>query len=119
MDPYEEYLSSSCDEENEQAVEVLFEFGGSRKELFLRPSTACERIQEEIRCLGYTKAVVNLSVLCSKEDDFLLQRWCKKWDTFVDVECVEQIVNKDRLTVVRNPVSHAVSSPQVTVMQEY
>lgn len=85
------------------------------KELYLRPSSACERIQEEIRCLGYTEVVVTLSVFCSKEDNFLLQRWRKKWDTYVEIDCVDEILNKDRLTVVCNPVSHAVDIPKVMV----
>ena len=39
-------------------VSVLFEFKGSKKELILSVSSICERVQEELMCLGVPEAVV-------------------------------------------------------------
>lgn len=85
-------------------VEVLFEYKGSRKVLYLRPSQACECVQEELRCMGLTNAVVTLSVLPETTDCYFLQKWHSKWKTFVDVDSTDQVVESDRLSVVHNPV---------------
>ena len=67
-------------------VEILFEYKGSRKILYLQPSKACERVQEELQCMGLTNAVVTFSVLPESTDCYFLQRWCKDWKVYVDVE---------------------------------
>ena len=102
------------EEELEKYVEVLFEYKGSNKILFLRPSQACERVQEELRCIGLSDAVVTLSVLPGPTDCFFLQRWCEKYGKFVDLEsCADQILQNDRLSVTRSPIF---SEPNEAVM---
>lgn len=99
-------------EENEREgyVEILFEYKGSRKILYLRPSGVCERIQEELRCMGLTHAVVMLSVLPEETDCYFLQRWCAKWKAYVDVDSTEQVVEGDRLSVVHNPAFESIEA---------
>jgi len=101
---------------DEKYIEVLFEYKGSKKILYLPPSKACERVQEEMRCIGYSDAVVTLSVMPGPTDCFYLQRWCEKYKTFVDIEsCEDQIVDNDRLSVTRSPMYSETSIEVVKV----
>jgi len=97
-------------------VEVLFEYKDSRKVLYLHPSQACECVQEELRCMGLTNAVVTLSVLPETTDCYFLQKWDSKWKTFVDVDSTDQVGESDRLSVVHNP---ALECNEVTVSYLY
>ena len=47
--------------DEECTLTVLFEFKGSRKELSLQPSKICTVIEEELRLMGFGRAVVTLS----------------------------------------------------------
>ena len=89
--------------EREEYVEVLFEHKGSRKILFLRPSKVCKCVQEELRCISLTNAIVTLSVLPKSTDRYFLQRSCEEWKAYVDVESTDQVIERDKLSVVHNP----------------
>ena len=84
-------------------VSVLFEFKGSKKELILSVSSICERVQEELMCLGVPEAVVAPYDQLPPGEGFILQRWIAKWNSFVNVQSVYEIKDEDRLTVVRKP----------------
>ena len=90
------------DVEDSPAVEVLFEYKGSRKELILPVSTLCDRVEQELEGLGVSGATVTVSPGSAQTEDdnartFFLQRWSSKWGTFVNVESVCEIGGGDRL----------------------
>ena len=105
-------FESGLDEEYVQRhslIDVLFQFKGSSKVLTLSPHDACPYIQQELRNMGFEGAVVTLSSKVSVEPNhFFLQKWSRKWETFVDVETIQQIAQDDKLTVVPNPVGPVV-----------
>ena len=94
-------------------VQVLFEYKDSRRQLTLLPTAVCEVIGEEMMKFGYVTPIVKLSTSerasVSHADEYLLQRWSQRWNTFVDVQNVDEIYDHDRLTVIPKPVC----SPQV------
>ena len=89
--------------EYEEYVEVLFEYKRLRKILFLRLSKACECVQEELWYISLTNAVMILSVLPKSTDCYFLQRWFEEWRAYVDVESMDQVIQRDKLPVVHNP----------------
>ena len=91
-------------------VEVLFVYKGSRRALFFQVSAVCDRVEQELQDLGVNEPTVNLSAGLAKPENknlncFFLQRWCHKWETFINVENVQEIYSNDRLTVVRKHTS--------------
>ena len=40
-----------------------------------------------------------------QESTFLLQRWSHKWKAFVNVSSIHEILDQDKVTVTRKPVS--------------
>ena len=59
------------------SLELLLEYGGSRKQLTVTPSALCETVSKELSGLG----VEGSPVVCfsGKEGDFLLQRWSERY----------------------------------------
>ena len=101
------------DMDEDRMVEVLFEYKGSRKVLCFQVSSVCDRVEQELRDLGVTEPNVNLSAGLAKPDSenpncFFLQKWCRKWGAFINVENIDEIHGDDRLTVVRKPTSSPV-----------
>lgn len=89
---------------NESVVTVLFEFKGSRTELDITPSNICTAIEEELGQMGFGGAVVTLSSkICDGPDHFFIQRWCKKWDAFVNLNHIRELKERDKITVTPNP----------------
>ena len=97
--------------DQDRMVEVLFEYKGSRRVLCFEVSTVCDRVEQELRDLGVTEPNVNLSAGLAESDNhssFFLQKWCSKWEAFINVESIDEIHGNDRLTVVRKPSSSPV-----------
>ena len=102
----------SSDEDDEfmklvEPLEVLFEYEGCRKVLQLTRSDVCSRISKELCGLGLSGAKVSFtsSTPSSAETNFFLQRYSKQWDTFLNITSIDQICQKDRLTVVAKPTA--------------
>ena len=85
-------------------MEVLLEVGESRREIrIVEGQDVAARIEDELRktlakdvkltCRG------NTSDTSSSADEYVLQRWSQKWNTYVDVE-PSQVSNGDRISVV-------------------
>ena len=91
-----------------EEVQVLFEYKESRRQLTVSPAAICEVVAEELGKFGYAAPVVKLSgpeseSISQSRSEYLLQRWSQRWDAFVDVERVEDIKSRDRITVIPKP----------------
>ena len=93
-------------------IEVLLELGASKKLLTVSSTDLLAKVQIElVKAFGDVVALVPLSkspsdVLStsSSKELYILQRYSKKWDTFVDVREVAEVKDGDKLTaVVFNP----------------
>ncbi len=93
----------------EEDIDILFGYKGSRKDCKATHSTLCMCIQQQLHSFGESDSVV-LSGSCpepesSNQEIFLLQKWSAKWNTFVNVDRVEEINDQDRVSVTRKPLS--------------
>ena len=82
-------------------IQLLFEYRESKRCLRVNRSNVCETIEKELSRFGQTVSKVSLSEDCGSSNSLLLQKWCTAWDTYVDVETVDDVDDKDRVTVVR------------------
>ena len=82
-------------------MEVSLEYKGARRPLRVTRDTVISAVIEEMKSLGAKRPVVRLAGGSHEEGstDYLLQRWVAKWQIFVDVCDLAQIVDDDRLTV--------------------
>ena len=100
-------LSSSTRGVVEMAtVSVLFEFQGMRKELNCEVIDICSRLEVELRDMGMEKAKVDICTVkdTAASEHYLVQRFCNKWNCYVNVDDKKQIKDGDRLSIIRNPV---------------
>ena len=89
--------------DEEDQLTILFEFQGSRKELSIFPCDICNRLEEELRQMGIGGAIVTLDdKIRESPEHYFIQRWCIKWNNFVNINHVEQIKEYDKITVVPN-----------------
>ena len=94
-------------EELEAPITVLFEFDGLKMELSLCRATLSSYIETELHNMGLKESVVGLSMsreATEGKKHYLLQRWCKKWDSFINIDNVLQVYDGDRVTVLPNPL---------------
>lgn len=96
----------------EEEIEILFEFKGYRKACKVKHSALCLSIQQQLHFVGEPEATVLVAeseLVDSEGSDqsstFLLQKWSNKWKAFVNVGSVFEILNEDKVTVTRKPVS--------------
>ena len=82
-------------------IKLLFEYRESKRCLCVNRSNVCETIEKELSRFGQTVSKVSLSGDCGSSNSLLLQKWSTAWDTYVDVETVDDLDDKDRVTVVR------------------
>ena len=99
----------------EEDIDILLDYKGSRKDCKATHSTLCMCIQQQLHSFGESDPVV-LSGSCpepesSNQEIFLLQKWSAKWNTFVNVDRVEEINDQDRVSVTRKPLSRKPLSP--------
>ena len=98
-------------------MEVLFEFEGSRCPL---KSDSSESILDLV-LIELKKYNQNACICISTREEscvggsgsretYILQRWCVKWKTHVNVERIEEIQDGDRLTVVAKPSTKEIVS---------
>lgn len=76
-------------------MEVLFEYGKRCLELQLSYEDSLETVQSQLRKLDEG------ILLCGPESTHFLQKWSKRWNCFVNVNDVADLVDGDRLTAVR------------------
>lgn len=86
-------------------LEVLFEFSGSRKVLTVTSLTSlCEKVEGELLKFGVFGTVSPLSQVKQEGGQaFFLQRYDAKWETFVNVDNIDQVIQGDKVTVVSKP----------------
>ena len=85
----------------------MFEYKGSKRTIKCTAAVELrDRICGELDALGVTDSSVGFAHESGTSSRaFILQRFLSKWNTFVDVDKAEDILNGDRLTVVPSPVA--------------
>ena len=91
-------------------LDFLFVYQESRKLLRVKRVNVCEALQEELSRFGITGARVQLA---GNSGNFLLQKWSTTWNSYVDVENISELEDKDRITVVPMPCS-VPESPKIS-----
>ena len=91
-------------------LEILFEYQGSQKPLCrLKRECVIEVLKQELARFGDVAAMVQLSG--EESDDtgnssvYLLQKWSNTWGTYIDVEGIDDLEDRDKVTVVPMPIS--------------
>ena len=97
-------MENQQDAELEAELDVLLEIDGSRGQLKVTCDTAFTVIERELGRLGLDISVVPLGMDISDQQErtktpYVLQRWCSKFKTFVDVTDKSQFKDGIRLTV--------------------
>ena len=84
---------------------VLFVFKSSRRELQLSPGRpVCDLLSDKLKKAGHEATVcVSEAPGNAKPPIYILQRWLKKWQAFLDVSNESEIVDGDKLTVIPKP----------------
>ena len=59
---------------------------------------------------------MTLSVLPKSTDCYFLQRWCEEWKAYVDIESTDQVIERDKLSVVHNPAFESNKTPKVSYL---
>ena len=97
-------------------LSILFEYKGSRKPLGpIKRECVVELIQEELVRYGDTAAVVQLVGEGSTDGSaYLLQKWSDVWSAYIDVEEIDDLEDKDKVTVVPKPTFQQPSSTKVS-----
>ena len=87
--------------------EILFEYKFSESTIKCTKNDVRNRITMRLASLGVPNAILQLTSSSSGIDgnNFILQRYSSKWDTFVDVDQLEALCDGDRLSVVPVPSS--------------
>ena len=80
-------------------MEVLLVYGENKRELLLpQGSDALQAIREEFQKLLPISSI-------SKGEELMLQRFSKKWDTYIDITSASEICNGDEVTIcVKKPM---------------
>ena len=65
--------------------------------------------------LGKLGVSVRLSAHPGSSKSYLLQKWSTTWNTYVDVEDVDDLEDKDRVTVVQMPTMQSPKSAKVGI----
>jgi hypothetical protein len=81
-----------------EEIEVLFEYERSKTMLKCTRSEIKGNIQAKLETLGHYPKAASSSE--ASDDNFILQKFSKKWDTFVDVDSLDSVVTGDRLSVI-------------------
>lgn len=55
------------------------------------------RLADATACICFDKQPM-------KKNSLILQRFCSKWDTFIDVKNIEDVLDGDRIRVIPNPI---------------
>ena len=71
-------------------MEVLLEYKGSKRVIKCANTELCDRVQSDLRALGNPNAHVYLAghQLAPSSNDFILQRFETKWNSFVNIKNV-------------------------------
>ena len=94
-------------------VEVLFEHDQSKRIVKCSSELLARMIS---RALGLSEDAVGYadhSDSDSSANSLLLQRYCSKWDTFVDVNNMREVINGDRIRVI--PIPKTVPAKEVRI----
>lgn len=113
----------------ETMMEILFEFQGNRSIINCRKSKILSSIEDSLAELvpqtsaSESLAGVEVHTLQSSRHSgklrgklgtnhyYLLQRYVKEWEAFVNVDNIDQVKNRDTLTVARVPTLPNVTAP--------
>ena len=91
------------------AMEVLFEYRGSRRQLTASSGeNLVECITTELHRIGRSRAQVytanvDLSAVDRSREVYLLQKWSPQWECYLDINQASEINDGDRLAVVIKP----------------
>lgn len=91
------------------AMEVLFEYRGSRRQLTAsNGENLIECVTTELRRIGRSRAQVytanvDLRTVDRNREVYLLQKWSPQWECYLDVSQASEISDGDRLAVVIKP----------------
>ena len=87
-------------------MEVLFEYKGSKRTIKCSTRELRDRVCGELDALGVTDSSVGFAHESGTSNRaFIIQRFSSKWNTFVDVDKAEDVLNGDRVTVVPSPAA--------------
>ena len=95
-----------------QEFDVLLEIEGSRRVLRVSKETAMLTIEKELGKLD--KDIFLLPLGSQHQQVCVLQRWCSKFHTYVDVTNQDEFEDGLRLTVTNTSTSTASKSPVQT-----
>lgn len=91
-------------------MDILFEYRGSRRHLTIGDEESVTRVvSKELHRIGKPRARVFTAndELPSLErpvpDVYLLQKWSKLWDCYVDVAHCNEVADGDKLAVIAKP----------------
>ena len=98
---------SGCKKQQEKEIEVLFEWQGNRSIINAKQSELLDRITEifatfsgqnvQIDTLQSSRKVTGGKF--AKQGKHLLQRYVDNWKTYVNVDSIHQVKNRDTLTI--------------------
>ena len=99
---------SGCTKQQEKEIEVLFEWQGNRSIINAKQSELLDRITEifatfsgqnvQIDTLQSSRKVTG-GKFAKQGKYLLLQRYVDNWKTYVNVDSIHQVKNRDTLTV--------------------
>lgn len=95
--------------EKVDAMEVLFEYRGSRRQITASSGeNLVECVTTELHRIGRSRAQVytanvDLSTVDRSREIYLLQKWSPQWECYLDVNQASEINDGDRLAVVIKP----------------
>ena len=80
-------------ENTEDFIKIMFEYEGSKRVLVATPINLVHIIENELKD-GF--GIDNATVSCNRDktSDFLIQKRCPKWNTFINLANASKVANK-------------------------
>ena len=106
--------SSKNQPQNNAEIEVLFEWQEYRNIIKSKRSQLLDKITENLACVAGQSDVQVHTLQSSrkgtprgkqKKSQYLLQRYINDWKTHVNVDSIDQVKNRDCLTIMAKPSS--------------
>lgn len=97
---------SGCTKQQEKEIEVLFEWRDNRSIIKAKQSELLDRITEIFATFSGQDAQIHtlqsnrqVTGKVTKQGKYLLQRFVHNWSTYVNVDSINQVKNRDILTI--------------------